>query len=751
MPSAGDADLPWALPGPNLRIAAAYYRDGSYSFVHNRAPEFLRLRAGEVSSPTRAFDIGLADVPSSTPVVTVIPMDPLMYNVWTREPGMADGVTDTPPTVPIETCFDKLAVRTGWAVDDDYVLIDGLGGGSHSYADAASVLDYARFGVSCIVCEDNFIWSAPEHHSMVTVTRDGEMGQVPSFASLQANATDADGNAYLPILLPGCAGAEWIRKIHLRRGRCLVVHDTVVATQSGSYATEAHFRIPARAHLDGRRLRSPRSSATAGDVELLISCITDGAVLRLEDVPIHLLCHQKIDGEQVSLVDDAEALWRLHYQTDDVCLQAYAARVAGGMAPGQYLSLTHLIQIRGAREPELSLRLAPDGLLLSDGASDWHLPLQHCPSSASPSRSATVTGIPRLGTEMVASLSAPVTCMEPLPGGGVLLGAEDGSVTALDADGGVLWQTTVEGPAHDLSAPESPHPVVLVGCGPAGLVALDDAGQRFWQRTIVREPCPWPWWDLVTPAPVQVAGGLFVGETLFAVGCGDIQVRLYDSEGNERWMWRCNEGVPGRIRIADVDGDGVPEIVVGGDMLSDVSTYRILTHERRVKAELPVGGWTSCLTALAWGAVNQRPLLACGATRGRNLHLYDLGNIGQDRAGHPRHLFERCLGGTVTGLGLDAAAAALVVGTSQGFLLCFELDGSLRWCRLLGEGITHVVPWGGRFLVQQRGGQYHLVSVAGHDVPVLSDSPAWRCSCLTAQVLSLACGCDVRGVAVHAG
>jgi hypothetical protein len=266
----------------------------------------------------------------------------------------------------------------------------------------------------------------------------------------------------------------------------------------------------------------------------------------------------------------------------------------------------------------------------------------------------------------------------------------------------------------------------VVGCGAAGLVALDRDGARLWDRTIVREPCPWPWWELITPAPVQVAGGVFAGEALFAVGCGDIQMRLYDSLGNERWMWRYNEGVPGRIRVADVDGDGVPEIVVGGDILSDVSTCRIVTHERRVKAELGVEGWTSCLTALAWGSIGRQRLLACGATRGRNLHLYDLTDIGT-----PRRLFERCLGGTVTGLGLDAATCALLAGTSQGFLLCCDLAGSDRWCRLVDEGIAHVVPWAGQFLAQQRDGRCCLVSAGGDLARVAAHGPAWRCWCET--------------------
>jgi len=421
------------------------------------------------------------------------------------------------------------------------------------------------------------------------------------------------------------------------------------------------------------------------------------------------------------------------------------------MGPGQCVSLTHLAQIRGSGEPELALRRAADGLVLSDGDGEWHLPVHHRREGLGPRPPAAAAATSSLVSETVVSLAAPVTCVDPHPAGGVICGADDGALVALGADGSVLWLSNVAGSVYDIAAPIASHPIVLVGHAPAGLTALDEAGGLLWQRTIVREPCPWPWWELVTPAPVQVAGGVFAGETLYAVGCGDIQVRLYDSQGSQRWMWRYNEGVPGRVRIADVDGDGMPEIVVGGDILSDVSTCRILTHEGHVKAELGVEGWTSCLTALAWGTVHQRPLLACGATRGRNLHLYDLGDIGQDRAARPHHLFERCLGGSVTGLGLHAAAAALVAGTSQGFLLCFDLDGGLRWCRLLEGGITGMVPWGGGFLVQQRDGQCRLVSVAGDDVAVRSDGPAWRCSCLTPQALWFASGCEVRRVAVHAG
>lgn len=747
MPSAGDSDLPWALPGPSLRIAAEWYRDGAYAFVHNRAPEFLRLRAGEVASPTRAFDVGLAETAPPTPLITVVPMDPLVYDVWSHHPELASGVTDTPPAVPIGSCFDKLAVRTGWGVDDDYLLIDGLGGGSHSYADAASILDYARFGLSCIVCEDNLVWSAPEHHSMVTVTRDGQMGPVPSFPALEASEADADGNAYLRIVLPGFAGADWVREICLRRGRCLVVHDTVIAREVGEFAVEAHFRTPARAELSGRQMRNRRHSATAGPVEFLLTCVTDGAALSLDEIPIGLVYRQKIDDAPVSVLDDPEAMWRLRYQADDIALSAFTSRLAARMAPGQSVSLTHLAQIRGQGEPELTLGCEAGGLLLSDGTDRWHLPVCHGPAEPIERRRVPAARAV-LPVAEIATLPAPVTCLTERPDGGALCGTEDGTVAALGPDGNSLWRYRVEGPVHDMAAPVAESPVVLIGHGAAGLTALDDAGGVLWQRTIVREPCPWPWWELLTPAPVQVAGGVFAGETLFAIGCGDIQVRLLDSEGNQRWMWRYNEGVPGRIRVADVDGDGVPEILVGGDILSDQSTCRILTHEGRVKADLAVEGWTSSMTALDWATVGGRPLLACGATRGRNLHLYDLSGIGP---GRPEHLFEKRLGGTVTALVIDARRGLLVVGTSQGFVLGYELDGALRWSRLLAEGIVHLLPWDERFIAQQRSGQCCFVSADGEVAPAEADGPAWRCVCPAAGGYWVASDCELRRLAVIPG
>ena len=42
-------------------------------------------------------------------------------------------------TVPYEQTFDKVYFRSGWT-DDDYLLLDGISGGSHSYQDGNCIV-----------------------------------------------------------------------------------------------------------------------------------------------------------------------------------------------------------------------------------------------------------------------------------------------------------------------------------------------------------------------------------------------------------------------------------------------------------------------------------------------------------------------------------------------------------------------------------------------------------------------------------
>ncbi len=100
----------------------------------------------------------------------------------------------------------------------------------------------------------------------------------------------------------------------------------------------------------------------------------------------------------------------------------------------------------------------------------------------------------------------------------------------------------------------------------------------------------------------------------------------------------------------------------------------------------------------------------------------------------------------MTGVGLDATRPTLVAATSQGFLLGFALDGTRRWCRLLEEGISHLIPRENAFVVQEHSGRARLIDTEGDDLAVSGGEVPRRCWCTTPSALWLASGGELRRI-----
>lgn len=695
MPSAGDTDLKRQFPGVILRIAADHFRDGRYKFAHDLATPDRRL-AWPCLLP-RAFDSGVEpQLPEDHIDITVVPIDPLLYHTWEHEPTLALDAATTPPSAPIEQCFDKLAVRSGWTLADDYLLIDGLGGGSHSYDDAGGIVEYSRLGVPVIVQEDSFVHSTPADHSLVTIVRDGVTGIIPGFAILEDRQSGADGTVYLRIRSKDYAGADWVREVHLLPGKCAVFVDTVTANTAGDFAIEAHFRTPCRLGLAGREARGTRPSPCSETVEIRLASLSAPADLRVAEVPLQLRFSRT----------EHEELWRQRYRTDEMVLTAFAARETAHLEAGESVRLVHLAQARAPLEPPLNLEQS--GPLISIVEGETRIPLQSCMDLRAPASRATKTEAePLEGLRLFFAADAEITAFRPLENGAFAVGAKSGALSLVDQPGMVRWRTELTGPIHDIGVAPTQATLLVAGHGAAELAAFNVLGEPQWSAHIKHEPSPWPWWELPSPAPVQVAGGWSAEGEFFAVGCGDLQVRCYDHTGRERWMWRYNEGVPGRVVVQQVDGAGQDFIVVGGEILSDQSTCRILTPEGDLVAELPVEGWTSMLTALAFGRDAERHFIGCGANRGANLHLFELVDGQWQRRWLTRP------GGQVTGIVIFAQADRMLVATSQGFLLGYDLQGTLQWQRLFTQGLRHLARVGDRVVLVDDKGGLHLADLTG--------------------------------------
>ncbi len=695
MPSAGDSALRRQFPGVILRIAADYFRDGRYKFVHDLAPPSRRL-AWPCLLP-RAFDSGIKpQLPDDHVGVTVVPIDPLLYHIWEREPELAVDAVTSPPTAPIEQCFDKLAVRTGWNLTDDYLLIDGLGGGSHSYDDAGGIVEYSRLGVAIIVQEDSYVYSAPADHSLVTIVRDGVTGIIPGFAILEDKQIDATGTVYLRIRSKNYAGTDWIREVHLLPGKCAVFVDTVTANMAGDFAVEAHFRTPGRLALEGQVARGQRKSPCCEEVEIRLASLSDASCLRVTEVPVHL---------RYPRADD-QAYWRDRYRTDEMVLMSFAARETTHLEPGESVRLVHMAQARAPRELHINLMHAGPALFILEG--ETRTPLKSFMKPLEPTALTTRDVATDLeGLRLFFAIGADISVLSPLEKGAFAVGTKSGGLSYVDNHGKVRWNVELTGPIHDIGVTSGQAMLLAAGHGLAELTAFNARGEQQWTTHIVHEPSPWPWWELPSPAPVQVAGGMAGGKEFFAVGCGDLQLRCFDRKGKEHWKWRYNEGVPGRVVVTDVNGSGNSAIVVGGEILSDQSTCRILTPDGMMVAELPVEGWTSMLTAITFGGDKSRRFIGCGANRGANLHLFELMD------GQWQRRWLKRAGGQVTGIGIFAAEDRMIVATSQGFLLGYDMKGTQLWHLLFAQGLRHLVPIGNRVILVDDKGGVHLANLAG--------------------------------------
>ena len=112
LPTAGDCDLRRQFPGPSLRVAAAYYGDGRYRYVHDMASTDRQLAGLTILS--RAFDVGVkAEVPEEMIGVTVVPVDPLVYDAWDRDPEVA------PLAVRSARPFRSSSASTNWRCEQD--------------------------------------------------------------------------------------------------------------------------------------------------------------------------------------------------------------------------------------------------------------------------------------------------------------------------------------------------------------------------------------------------------------------------------------------------------------------------------------------------------------------------------------------------------------------------------------------------------------------------------------------------------
>ncbi len=238
----GDCWTAWSFPLDMMRLAAWRYRDGRYQWM---IEEHYGAVAPVVDDLVRGVE---SEEPSDLLGIAVAPMDTGFYRLH-------DTVSDEPAaTLPLEQCFDKLSFRTSFDPKDEYLLLDGIGMGSHGHFDTNGIGEMTANERTWLVDMSYTEGPNMRDHNTITVLRDGMGVAAPPLASLDSVA-DLDQFGLTQTSVPGYNGLDWRRHILWRKGGYFLVVDELEALEDGGYTTRCYWRSLGEPELAGPDLR----------------------------------------------------------------------------------------------------------------------------------------------------------------------------------------------------------------------------------------------------------------------------------------------------------------------------------------------------------------------------------------------------------------------------------------------------------------------------------------------------------------
>lgn len=172
---------------------------------------------------------------------------------WEFEPLDPDFLRKVSPQFPSEFAFDKLALRTGWRDEDQYILIEGVGEKvAHAHHEAGGIVRLnhlsrhwavsngygRRAGITDAIKAFSSREIGPEDHNMLVLRRGEEVVRdLPMAAMLGHGNAGAFRHATTALL--GYAGVNWFRTIIVLLNQYVLVLDRINVVDDG--LAQAHI------------------------------------------------------------------------------------------------------------------------------------------------------------------------------------------------------------------------------------------------------------------------------------------------------------------------------------------------------------------------------------------------------------------------------------------------------------------------------------------------------------------------------
>ena len=579
--------------------------------------------------------------------------------------------------VPFASTFDKIAYRTGWDEKDAYLLLDGISGGSHSYQDANCIIRFTQYGKSWLGGPQYGRWTTGtvREQNGVSVCCDGEgAGCEARYARLhQAETVDGVGLIRTELDVPGVA--RWIRQIVAHPRGWILVCDEVVAAKSGEFSVQAQWNL--------------LGDVTEGDDEpgaQGVRSVQDAACLTLRQAggdrcwltPIYAA------GRCVSTRWNVRRSQRL--MGGESLLMATLLNVADTLeevAP-MLIMRGQTLSVEAPDQTVVTIRL--DGGVDEARVSGNSIQLTASGAVSTQSPRVSHETDRRLEPAWCQRLGAPVSAIE-IGADFCLVGTREGDVTRLSSEKEVAFHLKGDEEVSAILAMEDGG--FLTGSIDGSLRRYDRNANLLWQHRVEWQPMNWDNWTRRNCAVLGLAVGDFEGEQRIAVGCADRHVYGFTMEGEPLWRSPCQWGAAAHVAIAAVGAEGESRILVGMERPAIHAWCRVYDgegHYLRAFQRSDVVSWSipSWMTGMEVADLNgdgQPEVIVGMDTNHRQLVVYKAdGEI----------LWDADVGSSVTCVA--QAHGEVYVGTEGGWVHRFDCSGDRVWSRDAQRPVRGLAP-----------------------------------------------------------
>ena len=181
--------------------------------------------------------------------------------------------------------FHKLTFRSGFGLNDNYLILDGFSAGKHGHQDGNTILNYSANG-RLFLNDRDYIQNTPEYHSGLVIVKDGKQTKKPPLVKLDWVA-DLDGTSTSRSIVPDYNGLDWERTIISPEGKFFIIYDDVNIRESGKFLFKNHWQSLGTPQIIDQTFRLEQKG-----VNMLLQNLAP-ADLRMKDIYGHFIKYWK--------------------------------------------------------------------------------------------------------------------------------------------------------------------------------------------------------------------------------------------------------------------------------------------------------------------------------------------------------------------------------------------------------------------------------------------------------------------------